>query len=747
MQPSDNVEIHETEEYPPDEAMDEEEESIVPPTSKCRLCLSPLDIERREGVPLFVGKDNERSIAHELLGLFRLQFEDTPGWPSYVCLICLNTVAQINRFKENIVISHVSLYKEMVLSKRIQEYIPEEDSDDESIEDTVTTLPPVTGTDNANEPVLRAPRTAERTSELENLLLSMKLLSCHPCQTSFDSYFDLQTHMRQVHSSVAFVECCAERRFGLLDILDHMEFHLEPDKYQCLDCNLCLDSYENLFKHRNKDHPQNPLPSQTLAEDNEIDQSHPDPSGQPEDLPEPESEDDETIEEIVTESGNAPRTLERTTELENLLLSMKLLQCHPCHKEFDCYFDLQTHMKLEHSSTVAFVECCGEKRFGLLDILDHMEFHLEPEKFKCADCDLSFDSYENLFKHRNKEHPQGAMESISQEKAIDLEESIIHEMDQSQVYELSYDHNMVPIATPQPMPPPVNIATEPGLTELPPVRTPRSKEATKVLKQLLLSMKVLKCHACAMSFKSYLALQVHMRLVHYSVVAFIDCCGEKRFGLPDTLDHMEFHLNSNTFQCADCKLCLDSHENLSKHRKKVHTNAPFQCDQCGKTCGAKFRLRTHLLKHLPVEQRPEKCPICPKWFISHVKEHVERMHDISQRHECEICGKFFASQTTLDNHVAKHMNTLVSQIPTEGHQHRKAVLCKICGEQFMTLNMYQRHMDKHMDRKYPCPKCESVFDAHQDRFLHMRSEHPEEFIKRTKIKLGQEQGQVGVSVE
>lgn len=172
-----------------------------------------------------------------------------------------------------------------------------------------------------------------------------------------------------------------------------------------------------------------------------------------------------------------------------------------------------------------------------------------------------------------------------------------------------------------------------------PSRIPRTEQKTKELESLLLSMDILKCPTCQTHYDNYFSLQAHMRNVHKTRAACVQCCNEKRMGLLDILDHMEFHLDPHTFKCIDCEHCADSYGNLRKHQiKEKHNRKSYPCPQCDKSFPTRIRLERHVNFHLPKDKRPEKCDHCTKAFADKpsLRRHIERMHDVTERCVCQV---------------------------------------------------------------------------------------------------------------
>ena len=123
-------------------------------------------------------------------------------------------------------------------------------------------------------------------------------------------------------------------------------------------------------------------------------------------------------------------------------------------------------------------------------------------------------------------------------------------------------------------------------------------------------------------------------------------------------------------QCNICDQCLNDHKFKNHHLE--HTIA--FCTNCGDLV-KKNNLGDHKQKCLELKVKCEHCD-----FVSHfrksLKQHLVSMHS-GGREICQECGKTFASQIRLDNHIqSKHYLTFV---------------CKTCGKSFATRQGRNKH--------------------------------------------------------
>lgn len=70
-------------------------------------------------------------------------------------------------------------------------------------------------------------------NDVDHLISNYMDMSCEICQHPFDTLSDASLHYRQTHSkSKVKVKCC-RRQMGLPnEIRDHIQYHLDPDKFK-----------------------------------------------------------------------------------------------------------------------------------------------------------------------------------------------------------------------------------------------------------------------------------------------------------------------------------------------------------------------------------------------------------------------------------------------------------------------------------------------------------------------------------
>lgn len=83
--------------------------------------------------------------------------------------------------------------------------------------------------------------------------------------------------------------------------------------------------------------------------------------------------------------GNRTFTEEEEQELEGHMRNMNLLVCHLCREEVDSMEEFSIHFHKKHK-TYAYIYCCNSKRRLGTVALDHIQYHLNEDAFKCNIC-------------------------------------------------------------------------------------------------------------------------------------------------------------------------------------------------------------------------------------------------------------------------------------------------------------------------------------------------------------------------
>ncbi|XP_051862188.1 uncharacterized protein LOC117573148 isoform X3 [Drosophila albomicans] len=155
-------------------------------------------------------------------------------------------------------------------------------------------------------------------------------------------------------------------------------------------------------------------------------------------------------------------------------------------------------------------------------------------------------------------------------------------------------------------------------------------------------------------------------------------------------------------QCQQCMKSFSSNHQLVQHIR-VHTGEkPYKCSYCDR----RFKQLSHVQQHtrLHTGERPYKChlPDCGRAFIqlSNLQQHL-RNHDAqverakNRPFHCNICGKGFATESSLRTHTSKQHAALIGG--------PNATSCPICHKLFLGTEALMDHMKLVHKEKTPPP--------------------------------------------
>ncbi|XP_037537535.1 zinc finger and BTB domain-containing protein 41 [Nematolebias whitei] len=267
------------------------------------------------------------------------------------------------------------------------------------------------------------------------------------------------------------------------------------------------------------------------------------------------------------------------------------------------------------------------------------------------------------------------------------------------------------------------------------------------------SKKTLKCPKCEKTFDRAGKYESHTR-VHTGEKPFqCDICLQFYSTKSNLTVHKKKHASDAPFQkkehkCPFCNKLHASKKTLAKHVKRFHPDHTqeflatrrkksegWKCAICSKTFSRRPHLQEHMILH--TQDRPFKCSFCDEYFRSRFArlKHQEKYH--LGPFPCEICGRQFNDTGNRKRHIecthggkrkwtcfvcgksVRERTTLREHLRI--HSGEKPHLCSICGQSFRHSSSYRLHLRVHHDdKRYECDECGKTFIRHDHLTKHQK---------------------------
>ncbi|XP_076230044.1 zinc finger protein datilografo isoform X7 [Nomia melanderi] len=153
---------------------------------------------------------------------------------------------------------------------------------------------------------------------------------------------------------------------------------------------------------------------------------------------------------------------------------------------------------------------------------------------------------------------------------------------------------------------------------------------------------------------------------------------------------------------------------------------PHQCQQCLKSFSSNHQLVQHIRVH--TGEKPYKCSYCDRRFkqLSHVQQHT-RLHTGERPYKCHLpdCGRAFIQLSNLQQHLRNHDAQVERAKNRPFH-------CNICGKGFATESSLRTHTSKVSHQHAAliggpnatsCPVCHKLFLGGEALMEHMKHTH------------------------
>lgn len=309
--------------------------------------------------------------------------------------------------------------------------------------------------------------------------------------------------------------------------------------------------------------------------------------------------------------------------LEHKLREMGLLNCQLCSEETDSFLGLMRHHRTAHKINNPSINCC-QRHFGRASLLSHMKYHLDPDAFKCDECDRVF-----LAKYK-----------------LDVHKLLAHIRPDQVKYSCELCGK--------------------GFGRLDHMKRHRQAHGPAEEGEF-------KCQHC--DYKSNFAggLTNHTKFHHEKVLDFVcEVCGKGCLCKAQLERHIQRHHTKQ--QSEECEICHKFFFDMPCHMRRAHRVLPeveddlLKCELCDYKA-ARSKIKAHVRA---CHSGPHLCRICGVEYKSRVglRDHMESHRGIT--YNCYFCPLELTTRSNLYNHVSRKHPVEFTERKAKRHADRYA---------------------------------------------------------------------------
>ena len=284
-----------------------------------------------------------------------------------------------------------------------------------------------------------------------------------------------------------------------------------------------------------------------------------------------------------------------------------------------------------------------------------------------------------------------------------------------------------------------------------------------------------RCKICSSAFSLSADTEVHMKIMHSSVVVdeFTKSKQTGDFNCPnchrvfpsesDRDQHnLMMHSIHKNVSCPECCEIAANVRTLESRLKTENFKSPdLQCNTCGVEFVLNYSIRNHNQKstvkistksptNTMTMKKTVKCLKCTKAFesVKLLRLHHEQDHK-SENFNCSLCnirmnGPFALQKHLVEIHRVGNLNynkcydcNKTFQLPQELEEHYLEVhkkeftlLCYLCGDKFACIEMLKAHKRTH--EAFSCNFCSLGFKKQENYLEHLKNVHLRDFSSEAK---------------
>uniref|UniRef100_A0A1I8NPL9 Transcription factor grauzone n=1 Tax=Stomoxys calcitrans TaxID=35570 RepID=A0A1I8NPL9_STOCA len=276
------------------------------------------------------------------------------------------------------------------------------------------------------------------------------------------------------------------------------------------------------------------------------------------------------------------------------------LHCDVCNVAVENFAGIKTHMRSEHNIENGYVKCCDKKFNKRANLLAHIRHHVDPNCYRCDECNQIFSDYQSLRNHN----------------------FIKHQKEEDKIYKCNEC--------------PKKFAKKYLLEQH---RTFKHKDRFK------------QCKTCNRRYKTLAELEEHNKEPCVGG-RMCDVCAKVIFGPSAFKRHQMEHQDGQARE--QCDLCGSWHKDkyaLRKHKRRhMQPKTPHVCDICNKVSPSRDAMESHK-KYAHRSDRTFECEFCKKSFKRprSLREHMST-HTGAYLYTCPHCPKTFNSNANMHSH-------------------------------------------------------------------------------------------------
>ncbi|XP_054899901.1 PR domain zinc finger protein 15 isoform X3 [Poeciliopsis prolifica] len=195
--------------------------------------------------------------------------------------------------------------------------------------------------------------------------------------------------------------------------------------------------------------------------------------------------------------------------------------------------------------------------------------------------------------------------------------------------------------------------------------------------------------------------------------------------------------HKRVYRCSLCSKIFQNSSNLNRHIRS-HGDKLFKCDECDKLFSRKESLKQHISykhsKNMPDQDYKYKCNTCEKSF---------RLENALKFHNCRTgaVSLLFSQDAPRRFRVPPGSALSFHSVPPLTSPDDKTFQCDICSRFFSTNSNLSKHKKKHGEKLYSCEICNKMFyrkDVMQEH--HRRHSVGPKQMKKEELEANGEEG-------